>query len=185
VTFPSALSVAAGFSSVVVSWQISTGSDELAPTAYQIELSTDGGLTWAVANSTGSGLSRVVTGLTNGRIYLFRVTAFAGNASATSVQSLPVVPFDPSSVVSPDTGQTFRKVTVGTFNGFIGIYTSGYEGSRMTARIAGRWIQVNRITNVPGRNFSLTRRATGAGIPVNVDVFIDGRLVSSARVITK
>ena len=78
-----------------------------------------------------------------------------------------------------------QKVTIGTFNGFIAIYTQGYEGRRLTARVAGRWLTVNPITNVPGQNYSLTRRNTGAGFLINVEVYIDGVLQTRQQVLTR
>ncbi len=72
-----------------------------------------------------------------------------------------------------------KKVTIGTFNGFIAIYTSGYTGSRMTARVAGKWLVVDPISNAPGKSYSITRRNTGAGYDIKVEVFIDGVRVAS------
>jgi hypothetical protein len=71
---------------------------------------------------------------------------------------------------------TGQKVTVGTFNGYIAIYTQGYVGQRMTAKVAGRWLAVDPITLVPGKSYSLVKRNTGAGYLINVEVFIDGQL---------
>jgi hypothetical protein len=68
-------------------------------------------------------------------------------------------------------------VTIGTFNGYIAIYTQGYEGRRMTAKVAGKWLVVDPITLVPGKSYSLTKRNTGAGFLINVEVFIDGQPV--------
>jgi hypothetical protein len=83
-------------------------------------------------------------------------------------------------IANPD-----QKVTIGTFNGFIAIYTQGYEGRRMTARVAGRWLLVDPITVVPGKSYSLTRRNTGAGFLINVEVYIDGQLVKTQQVLTR
>jgi subtilisin family serine protease len=77
----------------------------------------------------------------------------------------------PSTPTTPVAGQ---KVTVGTFNGYIAIYTQGFEGRRMSAKVAGQWLSVNPITLVPGKTYSLTRRNTGAGYDVRVEVWIDG-----------
>jgi subtilisin family serine protease len=78
-----------------------------------------------------------------------------------------------------------QKVTIGTFNGFIAIYTQGYEGRRMTARVAGRWLAVDPITLAPGKPYSLTKRNTGAGFTINVEVYIDGELVKTQQVLTR
>ena len=69
---------------------------------------------------------------------------------------------------------TTKKVTVGTFNGFIAIYAQGFEGSQFMARIAGKWISVSPLKNVSGKQYALIKRNTGAGYDVRVEVWIDG-----------
>ena len=86
----------------------------------------------------------------------------------------------PTQPTNPD-----QKVTIGTFNGFIAIYTQGYEGRRMTARVAGKWLAVDPITLVPGKAYSLTKRNTGAGFNINVEVYIDGQLAGTQQVLTR
>ena len=88
-----------------------------------------------------------------------------------------------SGTVTPS--PTGQKVTVGTFNGYIAIYTQGYVGQRMTARVAGRWLAVDPITLVPGKNYSLVKRNTGAGYLINVEVFINGQLIERVQVLTR
>ncbi len=78
-----------------------------------------------------------------------------------------------------------QKVTIGTFNGYIAIYTKGYEGQRLTAKVAGRWLKVDPITLVPGKSYSLTKRNTGAGYQINVEVYIDGVLKAEDTVLTR
>ena len=80
---------------------------------------------------------------------------------------------------------TGQKVTVGTFNGYIAIYTQGYVGQRLTAKVAGRWLAVDPITLVPGKSYSLVKRNTGAGYLINVEVFIDGQLKEKVQVLTR
>lgn len=82
-------------------------------------------------------------------------------------------------------GPSDQKVTVGTFNGYIAIYTRGYVGQRLTAKVAGRWLAVNPITLVSGQNYSLVKRNTGAGYLVNVEVYIDGQLKETVQVLTR
>lgn len=78
-----------------------------------------------------------------------------------------------------------KKITIGTFNGYIAIYTKGYEGRRLTAKVAGKWLKVDPIQLVPGKSYSLVKRNTGAGFLVNVEVFIDGVSLQSATTRTK
>jgi hypothetical protein len=67
-----------------------------------------------------------------------------------------------------------QRITVGTFDGFVALYVQGFEGSNLTARIAGRWLRVVNLQNNPGQSFSLIRRNTGAGFLIRVEVWIDG-----------
>ena len=78
-----------------------------------------------------------------------------------------------------------QKVTIGTFNGYIAIYTQGYEGRKLTAKVAGRWLKVDPIEVVPGKAYSLVKRNTGAGYLINVEVYIDGQLVKTQEVLTR
>lgn len=78
-----------------------------------------------------------------------------------------------------------QKITVGTFNGYIAIYTQGYQGRKLTAKIAGRWLKVDPIQLVPGKTYSLVKRNTGAGFLVNVEVYIDGVLLKSTSTTTR
>ena len=101
-------------------------------------------------------------------------------AAAYNQLASGTTPTPPTQPTNPD-----QKVTIGTFNGFIAIYTQGYEGRRMTARVAGKWLAVDPITLVPGKAYSLTKRNTGAGFNINVEVFIDGQLVKTQQVLTR
>lgn len=78
-----------------------------------------------------------------------------------------------------------QKITVGAYNGYVAIYTQGYEGRKLTAKVAGKWLVVDPITLVPGKTYSLTKRFTGAGYQIAVDVYIDGVLLKQASVLTK
>ena len=78
-----------------------------------------------------------------------------------------------------------QKVSIGTFNGYIAIYTQGYEGSRMTAKVAGRWLAVDPIRNVPGKSYSLVKRNTGPGVLIKVVIYIDGELKKEAELLTR
>ena len=74
---------------------------------------------------------------------------------------------------------------MGAYNGYVAIYTQGYEGRKLTAKVAGKWLSVDPITLVPGKTYSLTKRFTGAGYQIAVDVYIDGVLLKQASVLTK
>jgi subtilisin family serine protease len=98
-------------------------------------------------------------------------------AAYNQLASGATIPAEPSN--------SSQKVTIGSFNGYIAIYTQGYEGRRMTAKVAGRWLAVDPITLVPGKTYSLTKRNTGAGYLINVEVYIDGQLVKAQQELTR
>ncbi|MCF8529011.1 MAG: S8/S53 family peptidase [Aquiluna sp.] len=77
------------------------------------------------------------------------------------------------------------KITIGSYKGYVAIYTKGYEGKKLTAKVAGVWLKVDPITLVPGKTYSLTKRMTGAGYQIAVEVYIDGVLLKSESVLTK
>ncbi|PWL20814.1 MAG: hypothetical protein DCO81_04245 [Candidatus Aquiluna sp. XM-24bin5] len=65
------------------------------------------------------------------------------------------------------------KVTVGTFKGYIAIYTADLDGQRLSAKVAGKWLVQDPIS--PYKRFTYSRivRFTGAGYDIIVDVYIN------------
>jgi hypothetical protein len=84
-----------------------------------------------------------------------------------------------SSTVSPETPN--RKITIGTFKGFVAIYFKGYEGTRVSIKIAGKWQVVPRVP----KDFHRVVRRTGAGFVVKSEVYIDRKLVQERRLTTR
>jgi hypothetical protein len=75
-----------------------------------------------------------------------------------------------------------QKVNVGSFKGFVALYAKGYEGQRMSAIVAGKWIQVASLDS----DFERVVRFTGAGFNIDVKIYIDGKQVGSTfKVLTK
>ena len=93
---------------------------------------------------------------------------------APSPTSSPVAPTPTASPEVPEPIAPVKRITVGTFNGFIAIYVQGHEGRYFTGKVAGKWISVPVLRNDPGKNFTLIRRNTGAGFNVRVEAWIDG-----------
>jgi hypothetical protein len=94
---PLALTGVAGDRQVVLNWQPpATGTAGVID--YIIEVSTDGGSTWAVyADGVSTATTATVTGLTNGTTYRFRVSAVnATGAGAPSAMSAPLTPSAPA-----------------------------------------------------------------------------------------
>jgi hypothetical protein len=73
-----------------------------------------------------------------------------------------------------------QKLTVGSFKGFVAIYTLGYGDSKLSAKVAGKWLTVNNLAN-----FTRTVRLTGAGYDIKVDLYIDGVFVKTENITTK
>lgn len=73
-----------------------------------------------------------------------------------------------------------QKLTVGTFKGYVAIYAKGYTGSKLSAKVAGKWLSVASLSS-----FQRVVRNTGAGYTIKVDLYIDGKFVKSETVVTK
>ena len=73
-----------------------------------------------------------------------------------------------------------QKLTVGSFKGFVAIYTKNYTGSKLSAKVAGKWLVVENLSS-----FTRTVRLTGAGYTIKVDLYIDGAFVRSESIVTK
>jgi titin len=86
-TAPVNLSVIASDGTAALVWAVPTSDGGAPVTSYIVERSTDGGRTWATATTTlVTGV--VLSGLTNGTVYAFRVVAV--NAAGTGAPGSPV-----------------------------------------------------------------------------------------------
>jgi hypothetical protein len=93
-------------------------------------------------------------------------------------------------LAAPDTSSvvevTNRKLTVGAFKGFIAIYTRGYEGQRLSARVAGKWLVVHEVAESwQGNHYSRTLRRTEAGYLIRVNLYIDGEFIRTEELTTR
>ena len=78
------------------------------------------------------------------------------------------------------------RLTVGYFNGVVAIYTKGYEGAKLSAKIAGKWLVVDALDeSFKGKNYSRTVRFTGAGYSILVHLYINGELIKTEELITQ
>jgi hypothetical protein len=75
---------------------------------------------------------------------------------------------------------TDQKLTVGSFKGFVAIYALNYTGSKLSAKVAGKWLVENNLSR-----FERVVRLTGAAIPIVVDLYIDGKFVRTENIVTK
>jgi hypothetical protein len=78
------------------------------------------------------------------------------------------------------------KLTVGSFKGYVAVYTKGYEGAKLSAKIAGKWLVVEELKESwKTFNYSRTVRFTGAGYSIKVHLYINGEFVRTEDLTTK
>ena len=104
----------------------------------------------------------------------------ASTATADKVTKVQEITVGASSVDAAD-----KKITVGSFKGFIAIYTKGYMGQKLSAKVAGKWLVVDPIAAWQGNDYSRAVRLTGAGYTILVHLYIDGEFVRSETIVTK
>jgi hypothetical protein len=67
------------------------------------------------------------------------------------------------------------KVNVGSFKGYVALYAKGYEGQKMSAIVAGKWIVVASLAS----DFERVVRFTGAGYTITTKIYIDGVMIGT------
>jgi len=65
------------------------------------------------------------------------------------------------------------KVSIGTFKGYLALYTQRLEGQRVSFKVAGKWIVQTSVRKFKNFNYSRITRFTGAGYNIIVDVYIN------------
>jgi titin len=83
---PTAVTATGGDTTATISWSLPTVDGGTAITGYNIERSSDGGITWTSVATNVAGTSYGDTALTNGTTYLYRVSAvnMAGTGSSSA-----------------------------------------------------------------------------------------------------
>lgn len=114
----------------------------------------------------------------------FTLTATYLKAGANTALTDRVVTANSISVGAAEASSD-AKITVGTFKGYVAIYTKGYMGQKLSAKVAGKWLVVDPIAAYKSNDYSRTVRLTGAGYTITVDLYIDGAFVRSEVVTTK
>ena len=72
------------------------------------------------------------------------------------------------------------KITIGTFQGYVAVYTKGLVGSKLSIRVGSRWRQIETIKS----DFSKNLTRVGANKIVPVQVYVDGALVKVEQLIS-
>lgn len=100
--------------------------------------------------------------------------------------------FEALSVSQPEVEQTpqpesssNQKINAGSFKGFVAVYALGYEGHRLSAKIGNDWVIVDPIVNNETASLARIVDFTGAGVDINLRVFIDRELVMTVPLTTK
>jgi len=84
--------------------------------------------------------------------------------------------------IAPASADT--KVTVGTFSGYTAVFVKGYEGKKLSVKLAGKWSVVPSIVD-SSAGYYLFKQNTGVGYTADVVVYIDGVEVKRETVVTK
>jgi hypothetical protein len=69
------------------------------------------------------------------------------------------------------------KVTVGTFRGFLALYTKDLAGQKLSARVAGKWLVQDPITKDKSFDYSRKVWFTGAGYKIFVDLYLNSNFL--------
>ncbi|NDC96439.1 fibronectin type III domain-containing protein [bacterium] len=103
---PTALSGSSGNAQVSLTWTAPASNGGLSITNYSVQYSSNSGSTWTTFSRTASATaSQIVTGLTNGTAYVFRVAAINGvGTGAYTAASSSVTPSATFLTVSPASG---------------------------------------------------------------------------------
>jgi hypothetical protein len=121
---PTSLAETAGNAQVSLTWTAPSFNGGSAITDYSVQFSSNSGSTWTTVSRTASTTaSQVVTGLTNGTAYVFRVAGINSNGTGTyTAASSSVTPaagliVTGGTVTTPGDGYTYRTFTSdGTLN---------------------------------------------------------------------
>ena len=103
---PTALSGTSGNAQVSLTWTAPASNGGVSITDYSVQYSSDSGSTWTTFSRTASATaSQIVTGLTNGTAYVFRVAAINGVVTGQyTAASSSVTPSATFLTVSPASG---------------------------------------------------------------------------------
>jgi hypothetical protein len=127
-----------------------------------------GTVTFAVllgSNDKGTATITVTLDQSNNNVFTDAVGGLIDDITATAT-----VVVGGGVVASGDT-----KVNVGTFKGYVALYAKGYEGQKMSAIVAGKWIVVESLAS----DFERVVRYTGAGYTITTKIYIDGVQIGS------
>ena len=94
--------------------------------------------------------------------------------AAFQVTTRPVATEAPSPISS-------QKLNALAFEGFITIYAKGYEGKKLAAKVAGRWLKIDALDS----DFEKVLRFTGGILDIKVAIYVDGQLQKEIELLTR
>lgn len=74
-----------------------------------------------------------------------------------------------------------QVLNAGSFKGYVAVYAKGYEGQRLSAKIGDDWVIVPSLES----NFERVTDFTGAGVEIQVRIFIDRELKATIPLTTR
>ncbi len=112
---PTSLAATGGNAQVSLTWTAPSYNGGSAITDYSVQFSSDSGSTWTTFSRTASTTaSQVVTGLTNGTAYVFRVAGINANGTGTYTAASSSVTPASASVPGAPTSLTFGATSCNT-----------------------------------------------------------------------
>jgi len=73
------------------------------------------------------------------------------------------------------------KVTIGTFNGYVAIYTKAHQGKQLSFKVGRSWKVIKTLPT----NYTYNLKKIGSGKTTTVQVYIDSTLVQVLQVTVK
>jgi len=136
------------------------------------------GLAAEISNQSAGSLTMTIPlGLEPG---LKDIRILSGDGNLTYLAALEIVASPTVEEPLPAANPT-EKLNVGSFQGYVAVYAKGYEGQKLSAKVAGKWLTVDSL----GSGFERILRYTGAGYQIKVDLYINGILLQQMEVTTK
>jgi titin len=142
---PTSVAGTAGNAQVSLTWTAPSSDGGAAITDYVIQYSSNGGTDWTTFNDgTSTSVSAVVTGLTNGTTYLFKVAALnsvgTGSYSSNSSSLIPSAAGTGYLADGPEWGpfQGYVLCPAGTYDG-VTYYVNSDGPPRVLFRESGYW----------------------------------------------
>jgi titin len=169
---PNSAAATAGDTTVSLTWAAPTFNGGAAITGYRVEQSSDGGLTWttAIANTANTSTATTISGLTNGVIYSFRISAINAAGVGSASNSATATPAGtasapPSLATTPGDGFVTLDWTAPAAGG--GVAIVGYRVER-SADAGATWTVLSANTGTVATSYVATNLLNGTAYTFRV-----------------